>query len=54
LIGFTHILIFLFVFLLEKSLGFVFKDILITQTERKPEKSHKQKQGCVFSHKKNV
>ena len=28
----THILFFLFVFLLEKSLGFVFKEILITQS----------------------
>ena len=32
LIGDPHILLVLFVSLLEKSLGFVFKEILITQT----------------------
>jgi len=42
------------IFLLEKSLGFVFKEILITQTWRKPKKSHKHKQGCGFSHKNNA
>jgi len=31
-VGDTYILFFLFVFLLEKSVGFVFKEILITQT----------------------
>ena len=44
LVGDTNVLFFLFVFHLEKSLGFVFKKILITQTQRKPTKSHKQKQ----------
>jgi len=54
LVGDTHILFFLFVFLREKSLSFVFKEILITQTLRKPKKSHKQKQECAFFHKNNV
>jgi len=31
-VGDTHIVVFLFAFLLEKILGFVFKEILITQT----------------------
>jgi len=32
LVGDTHTLFFLFVFLFEKSSGFVIKEILITQT----------------------
>jgi len=54
MLGDTHILFYLFVFLLEKSLSFVFKEILITQTQRKPGDSHKLKQECAFSHKNNV
>ena len=54
MLGDTHILFYLFVFLLEKSLSFVFKEILITQTQRKPKKSHKQKHECAFPHKGNV
>jgi len=54
LVSDTHILFFLFVFLLEKSLGFVYKEILISQTQRKPKKSPKQKQERAFSHKDNV
>jgi len=46
--------VFLFVFLLKKSLVFVLKEILITQTQHKPKKSRKQKHECAFSHKNNV
>jgi len=52
-IGDPHIF-FLFVFLLEKSLGFVYYEILILQTQRKPKKSHKHKQECAFPRKNNV
>jgi len=44
LIGDFHILFFLFVFRLLKRCGFVLMKILITQTLRRPKKSHKQKQ----------
>jgi len=43
LIGDPHILFFLFVFLLEKSLGFGFKEILINQTWGKPKKKNTYK-----------
>jgi len=46
LIGGTHILFFLYV-ILEKSLGFVFKEILITQTLCKPNKNHRNKREKV-------
>jgi len=54
LVGDTQILFFLFVFLLEKSFGVVFKKILITKTLHKSKKSDTQKQLRAFSHKRNV
>ena len=49
-VGDTDILFFSICFPrdLKKSLGFVFKEILITHIQRKPKKSHKQKLECAF------
>jgi len=37
-----------FTFYPEKTFGFIFKKILITETKREPRKSHKKGNICVF------
>jgi len=47
-------LILFFILHIVKSLDFVLKVRLITQTERKPSKSHKDKQEWSFSHENMI